>query len=489
MNPTESTAKSTSPLEDTNQQRLPMGSCPFAISDPVQQAQVEEILKPLILTQDVIDRVRDVFEDEMKLGLAKNPPKLSSLQMENTFLPELPNGTESGEYLALDLGGTNFRVILMELKEGTIQREEVKYYKVPEEVRLGPGEQLFDFLADCIKDFLEKKHYTGEKLTLGFCFSFPMHQKALNVGILVHWTKSFNCPGVVGKDAVKMLNDAIHRRCGHAIDVVAVLNDTTGTIVKGAYVDHETAIGLILGTGSNACYLERVSRIEKWEGQHDAEEVVIDIEFGAFGDNGVLDFMKTDFDREINRNSLLVGSFTYEKYFAGKYLGEIARLILVKLVDEELLFKGKCTEKLRTVGSFTSQYVSHIEKDSMELSTEETEKILGEFGLSYTQDDLKIIKYVCAVISERAANLVSICLAHLLCRMDKPHCTIAVDGSLFEEHPRLRTLMEAKISAWAPGKQFKFLMVEDGSGKGAALIAAIATRLRAHSKAIISGEC
>ena len=53
---------------------------------------------------------------------------------------------------------------------------------------------------------------------------------------------------------------------------------------------------------------------------------------------------------------------SYEKYFAGKYLGEIARVILVKLVDEGLLFEGKCTEKLGARGSFTTQYVSRIEK-------------------------------------------------------------------------------------------------------------------------------
>ena len=40
-------------------------------------------------------------------------------------------------------------------------------------------------------------------------------------------------------------------------------------------------------------------------------KVVIDVEWGAFGDNGVLDFMKTEFDREVDRNSLLAGSFTY----------------------------------------------------------------------------------------------------------------------------------------------------------------------------------
>lgn len=218
----------------------------------------------------------------MVLGLAKNPPKPSSLQMENTFLPELCDGsgkvvfnsnfliqqltityfqkicfvlsTESGDYLALDLGGTNFRVILLRIKAGAVDSEEVQYYQVPENVRLGPGSELFDFLAECIHSFMDNRQLKGKNLPLGiifnlkinntelvhltfpnldtiftgFTFSFPMTQKGLDVGILVSWTKSFNCSGVVGEDAVKMLNDAIHRRGDTDVDVIAVLNDTTG---------------------------------------------------------------------------------------------------------------------------------------------------------------------------------------------------------------------------------------------------------------------
>ena len=39
-------------------------------------------------------------------------------------------------------------------------------------------------------------------------------------------------------------------------------------------------------------------------------EVIVNIEWGAFGDSGVLSFMKTDFDAAVDNNSLLVGSFT-----------------------------------------------------------------------------------------------------------------------------------------------------------------------------------
>jgi len=41
-----------------------------------------------------------------------------------------------------------------------------------------------------------------------------------------------------------------------------------GTLVQGAFVDRKCAIGLILGTGSNACYIESADKIEKWEGDH-----------------------------------------------------------------------------------------------------------------------------------------------------------------------------------------------------------------------------
>lgn len=40
-------------------------------------------------------------------------------------------------------------------------------------------------------------------------------------------------------------------------------------------------------------------------------QVIIDIEWGAFGDNGVLDFIKTDYDRKVDENSLITNSFTW----------------------------------------------------------------------------------------------------------------------------------------------------------------------------------
>ena len=205
--------------------------------NPEKAQKLNDYLKQFVIDQDSAAKIKTVFEKELEKGL-QNGLKGSSLQMENTYVPELTNGKEEGNYLALDLGGTNFRVMLLEMKAGQIIKEEVEYYTVAEETRLGAGQKLFDFLAECIADFVVKKlGQDAGSMPLGFTFSFPMEQRGLNVGILVAWTKSFNASGVIGQDAVKMLNDALAKQDNLKVKVVAILNDATGTLVKGAYDD------------------------------------------------------------------------------------------------------------------------------------------------------------------------------------------------------------------------------------------------------------
>lgn len=74
---------------------------------------------------------------------------------------------EEGKYLALDLGGTNFRVLLVEFQDGKMIDMRVKHYQVAEYLRLGHVNQLFDFLADCILDFVELENLQHETLPLG----------------------------------------------------------------------------------------------------------------------------------------------------------------------------------------------------------------------------------------------------------------------------------------------------------------------------------
>ena len=52
----------------------------------------------------------------------------------------------------------------------------------------------------------------------------------------------------------------------------------------------------------------------------------------------------------------------YEKMISGMYMGEIARRVIVKLVEENCLFEGKSSEKLMTPMEFFTKYISEIER-------------------------------------------------------------------------------------------------------------------------------
>ena len=92
------------------------------------------------------------------------------------------------------------------------------------------------------------------------------------------------------------------------MDVVALVNDTTGTMMSCAYANPNVSAGLILGTGTNACYMESLDNVPKWDGdQNHPHEVIINTEWGAFGDNGSLNHFRTAFDELVDRESLNPG--------------------------------------------------------------------------------------------------------------------------------------------------------------------------------------
>lgn len=62
-----------------------------------------------------------------------------------------------------------------------------------------------------------------------------------------------------------------------------------------------------VGTGSNACYVEKTENCELFDGPQDKPHLLINTEWGAFGDDGALDFVRTEFDREIDQKSINAG--------------------------------------------------------------------------------------------------------------------------------------------------------------------------------------
>jgi len=225
--------------------------------------KVDEITKPLVIPWEDLEEIVKLLDHECNRGLRRPSNPDVALKMHPTYVHAMPNNNshyEEGKFLALDLGGTNFRVLLVELIDDDFEmRSEI--YSLPEEVMNGAGEKLFDYIAECLSKFMDDKGVKDCKLALGFTFSFPLKQQGLNKAILTKWTKGFKCPGVEGEDVVQLLRDAIHRRNDIEVEVEAIVNDTTGTLMSCAYHSRDCRVGLVIGTGTNACYVEKVDNV------------------------------------------------------------------------------------------------------------------------------------------------------------------------------------------------------------------------------------
>jgi hexokinase len=126
-----------------------------------------------------------------------------------------PTGDEQGTFLALDMGGTNLRVceIILPEEKGEFDIIQSKY-KLPEELKTGTAEELWEYVADCIQQFIEYHHEDEDlaEMPLGFTFSYPATQDYIDHGVLQRWTKGFDISGVEGEDVVPQFEAALKKR-------------------------------------------------------------------------------------------------------------------------------------------------------------------------------------------------------------------------------------------------------------------------------------
>ncbi|UXI14625.1 transforming growth factor-beta receptor type I [Sarcoptes scabiei] len=437
---------------------------------------------PYQLSNDVLTKINTILMKEFERGLKSTQD--SVVKMYLTYVRSLPNKEERGKYLALDLGGTNFRILLIEFNQENFKIIDLQMEPIPTELFYGTGQQLFDYIAQHVVDFAIRNKLVGVRIALGFCFSFPVIQRGLAEATLVTWTKSFDCSGVVGYDVVRLLKASLKRKMIHSIpfiDVVAIINDTTGTLICGALQDKNCKIGLIVGTGSNACYVEKLQKIEKWPFNYGSpDQVVINCECGAFGDDNVLEFVTTVWDRALNYESLNIDKQIHEKLISGMYLPELLRRTIITLIEKGILFQGKAPLELFKPYSIETKFMSFMDRDPEDLK-ETIFFISNHFkNLEFSEIDAKIVQMVNNRITRRSANFVANCLWALIKRIDGPNVSIAYDGSLICLHPHYKKWVEEKlnylVSLDGLRKKINLIKSSDGSLYGASIVSAICYR-------------
>jgi len=134
---------------------------------------------------------------------------------------------------------------------------------------------------------------------------------------------------------------------------------------------------------------------------------------------------------------------------------------------------------LRKGHSFKSQDVSLVESDDSK-GLRNIEFLLNKLNISRsTPEERMLVKKICEIVSTRAARISATAIVSVVTKMDpkvsRRH-TVAIDGSVYEKHPHFAKRMHDCLQEILGKKasRIKMVLAKDGSGKGAAVIAAVA---------------
>ncbi|KAI5294121.1 hypothetical protein KEM52_004668 [Ascosphaera acerosa] len=352
--------------------------------------------------------------------------RFSDMSMLPSFIHTLPTGSEIGTFLALDVGGSTLRVSLIELsgKEQGMHAILSRSVLISEEVKKLKGKRFFAWMAEQIDETLSSDGhqygYGDTPLLTGLSWSFPIEQTSVGGGRILPMGKGFLCSDdTIGMDLGDLITEACAER-DLKIKVAALVNDSSATLLSKAYLVPTTRISLIVGTGTNAAIHFPVQAIspDKY-GQRsaewfaDAERVIVNSELSVFGGDGI--FKSSRWDDYLDQTHNRPGYQPLEYMAAGRYLGEIVRLIIVEAVQTTDLFGGLLPHSMKEPYSFDTSLVSTIEADtSPGLSASSSHlQTLYTFVSPPTAQDMAFLKGVCIDLSNRATAYIAIAVYSL----------------------------------------------------------------------------
>ena len=420
--------------------------------------QFGKLVEEFTVKTEQLREIAADFRYDLRLGL--KDPEQSSLRMLKSYVG-LPTGKEKGEYLALDFGGTNLRVLRIKLL-GEGKFEVLKKVAKPLKVEgvydfIGAdstAEEMFDFIAELVDEAVEGDHTT--KYLLGHTFSFPSEQTNLYNAKLIIWTKEFATPGVEGKVVNDLLKEALHRQGIDNVEPTAVINDTVAVLLAAAYKQPDIYIGSIYATGHNTCYLEPHAD------SADAP-MILNLESGGF-----MKLVPSRLDIEFDKASEKPGEQRLEKMVSGRYMGELFGMALAELLED----KG------RNYG-FTSIDMSNIILDESADKAEVVKIVAAKTGKTIDKADAEMVRELASTLVIRSARLVTASFVGIIWQLagegKVPKQHIAVDGSVYEKMPLAKeNIMRALSELLGEEASVVDTVLENGgSGLGAAIAAAM----------------
>ncbi len=402
----------------------------------------------------------DLITDEMINGLAGKNSTLrmipTYIEADNEFLHEVP-------VLAIDAGGTNFRSAMVRFnKEGELEMTDIVNGRMPGLDGEVSKEEFFQTLAGYIRPVAEKCD------RIGFCFSYPTEILPDKDGILLQFCKEVNAPGVIGQLIGKSLLETLRM----PEKKIVLLNDTVATLLAGksasVHKTYDSFIGFILGTGTNACYIENNRNILKTPGLDPSKSQIINIESGNLGKH-----QRSELDIAFDNTTANPGNYAFEKMYAGGYIGNLCLYILKRAAGEDV-FSKETARRLLELPQLSSGEASEFVRTSGKGEGTLENCFTGE------EDRERCVAIIDCMI-DRAARLVAANLAAVVLKTGKGKSEehpilMTIEGTAFYKLHRLKERFEEYFAGYLNGelKRFvEFTEVPQSSLVGAALAALV----------------
>ncbi|KAH7035399.1 hexokinase-7 [Microdochium trichocladiopsis] len=433
---------------------------------------VEDYLAPLQCSTETAHQLsHEMYRTFQRLSAESLDQFLPTPIAESILRPA--DGQHTGRYLAIDIGGTNLRVGFIELPGNAVKRRLVadqsdpnlsapdtgsppfqrlleRSWPILEHLKSQTAEDLFKWIGTCIVEVVQAGrdafNYSPEdELPMGVTFSFPMVQQTLSDATLMTMGKGFTMSS--------KMDLATHLRNGYKasapadlprITVSAILNDSVATLVSFIHQSQEhkafkAAMGLIVGTGCNATIPLRDDTLHPSKkpskigvaatSQAVHENIAVNTEWSINGTAPALRKFKlvTSWDEQLDAAGEAPGFQPLEYMTAGRYLGELGRLILLEYMIGHL---GHTVDQIpaRLLERFglTTKFLSHFRPDHSDtdlVQTLETEfpSSTAATSFAWTDDLAQVLYRTAKAIELRAAGIIAAAIVGLLaCAGDIP---------------------------------------------------------------------
>lgn len=396
---------------------------------PELKSELEKIRDEFYISNTTLMEISNLFYNDMN--------EKSMLKMLNTYIDPDPEKVLEGEYLTIDLGGSNMRICKFKINGSNAIADKVIKFPLVTKFRDYTTKKytlrdLFVIALKKMKPFLDK-----DKLyNLGVTVSFGLKSKSKDEAVILELSKGFELSETLGEDIYKLLTSAIEE-VKLKIIPSAIINDCVATMVAGKFFYPNADISFIVGTGHNACFIN-------------FNKEIINVESAGFNKGIPLTcfdekFILTIPNESQNLLEILVG---------GKYIGGIADRIMRYLVERSFISKYKPFSTKELIGCLNKEII-----------------------LSYPMEQKELMEEIAKILFERSAKLIAAEILAILMytdnKLENKH-TIIFDGSVYEKCDFFREQISLNLEQifFENYKKLSHRLVKDASGIGPAIVAA-----------------